>query len=434
MTKISSPPGVFDLIPNDAQEPWKNTSAWQYVEKIARNLAELYGLREIRTPLFEKTELFQRSVGEATDIVNKEMYTFEDRGGRSLSLRPEGTAPVIRAFVEHRLDLVPGGNRLFYIAPMFRYERSQKGRYRQHHQFGVEVLGAHDPEQDVEVIDLLYSFYRRLGLSEVTLCLNTIGDQATRTAYREALVDYLLPHRGALSPESQQRLETNPIRILDSKNEDDQALLAEAPAIHDFLKDQERTHFETVCSLLDQLEVPYQISQRLVRGLDYYSGTVFEFVVGQLGAQNSIGGGGRYDGLVHTLGGPPLAAIGFGTGLERVIQTMLAQGASFGDAIPLKIVLLCVDEVGRKAAPLLLHRLRSASLPAELDFNRRKLGRGIQWALEQGGTHVLILGEGELQSEKVVVKTLATEQQCVIGLDECVAYFKKISQGGPGDR
>lgn len=290
--KIAIPPGVFDIIPIDDQEKWKSSYLWAHVEKIIRETARDYGYQEIRTPLFERTELFQRSVGDSSDIVSKEMYSFEDKGGRSLSLRPEGTAPVIRAFIEHQLHQKASVQKLFYIAPMFRYERAQAGRYRQHHQFGAEVIGNASPEQDAELIDLLYTLYQRLGLKNLTLFINSIGDNTSRQAFRKALKDYLAPQAALLSPDSQTRLELNPLRILDSKDPRDQEIVARAPSILNFLSEEANTHFEDLKRLLTLLRIPYQVNPLLVRGLDYYNKTVFEVVAGELGAQNSIGGGG----------------------------------------------------------------------------------------------------------------------------------------------
>ena len=255
------------------------------------------------------------------------MYTFLDKADRSLTLRPEGTAPAMRAFIEKRLDQQAPVHKFFYICPMFRYERNQAGRYRQHHQFGVEAIGSAQPQQDAEAIHLLWTLYARLGLKGLTLHLNSIGDAEARASFRHALKMYLRPHLDDLSADSQERYETNPLRILDSKDHKDQKWLHDAPHVMDFLNPASKAHFETVCQLLTAIGIPYQINHRLVRGLDYYNNTVFEITSNELGAQNSLGGGGRYDGLIQQLGGPDLPAFGFGAGLERIIQTMLAQQA-----------------------------------------------------------------------------------------------------------
>ena len=337
---IHAPTGVFDITPQ-AKDLWRTSAVWQHVEHVAKEVARAYGFSEIRTPTFEKVELFQRSVGDVTDIVAKEMYVFEDRGGRKLALRPEGTASVLRALIEEQSFTPLLSQRYFYIGPMFRYERPQAGRFRQHHQFGVEVFGIDAPQQDAELIAMLVDFYARLGITHLKVNLNSLGSLPAREAFREALVTYLKPMRHVLSEDSQARLEKNPLRILDSKAEEDQAIIDKAPSILEFLSLEDRTHFEEVQRILRVLGVSFDITPRLVRGLDYYQRTVFEVTSGVLGAQNSIGGGGRYDGLIKQMGGPDLASIGWGTGLERVIQALLKckHGAeSFASFVHLVII------------------------------------------------------------------------------------------------
>lgn len=404
---IPIPPGVFDILPT-AKEAWRNSHLWNYVEGVIRQLAKDYGYQEIRTPLFERTELFQRGVGETSDIVSKEMYTFIDKGGRSLSLRPEGTAPALRAFIEHRLDLEMPLPKLFYIEPMFRYERSQAGRYRQHHQFGIEAIGNDSPEQDVEVIDILWTLYQRLGLKNLQLHLNSIGDTACRISYRKALQDYLRDFFAQLSPESQARFETNPMRILDSKDPNDQKLLSNAPSILDFLSPACKEHFEFVQRLLDQLKIPYVVNPGLVRGLDYYNRTVFEVVAGDLGAQNSIGGGGRYDGLIKLLGGPDLPALGFGTGIERIIQTLLKQEAETAKMERPALFLIALGDEAKAACFSLLHELRQNGITAQMDFSGRKLNKVMQMANQMNAQYVAVVGENELRSKEVDLKDMST--------------------------
>lgn len=422
--KYSIPPGVFDIIPNSPQELWKSSYLWSYVENIIRQTAREYGYQEIRTPLFERTELFLRSVGESSDIVTKEMYTFDDKGGRSLSLRPEGTAPAIRAFIENHLSQTAPIHKLFYIAPMFRYERAQAGRYRQHHQFGIEAIGISNPEQDVEVIDLLWTLYKRLGLKSLTLYINSIGDMESRLAFRRALKNYLEPHLASLSADSQARFETNPLRILDSKDPKDQALIAEAPSILDFLSDESRAHFERVQDLLDLLEIPYKINPLLVRGLDYYNKTVFEITAGELGAQNSIGGGGRYDGLVESLGGPDLPAFGFGTGIERIIQTMINQGVTLPKADHPVIFFIALGESAQRTCFKLLHDLHQAGIPAQMDFTGRKLGKIMQYADQIKATYVCVIGEDEIAKHEVELKEMATGNKIKISLTDLPSILK----------
>ncbi|MBA3722950.1 MAG: histidine--tRNA ligase [Parachlamydiaceae bacterium] len=414
--KYPIPPGVFDIIPDNSQDKWKSSYLWDHVEQIIRETAIDYGYQEIRTPLFERTELFQRSVGESTDIVSKEMYTFDDKGGRSLSLRPEGTAPVIRSFIENNMANTSPVTKLFYIAPMFRYERAQAGRYRQHHQFGTEVIGNSSPEQDAELIDLLYTLYHRLGLRNLTLYINSIGDAASRLAFRTALKDYLQPHLKDLSEDSQNRFENNPLRILDSKDPNDQKIVANAPVILDFLSPEDKDHFESVKFYLHLLDIPYKVNPLLVRGLDYYNKTVFEVVAGELGAQNSIGGGGRYDGLVHNLGGPDLPSIGFGTGIERIIQTMINQNVTLPKQNHPTIFLIALGDDSKNVCFRLLHDLRKNGVPAQMDFSNRKLGKIMQYADQLQATYVAVIGDQEIANKEVELKEMATGRKIKISL------------------
>lgn len=404
---IPIPPGVFDILPC-AKETWRSSHLWNYIEDAIRTIARDYGYQEIRTPIFERSELFQRGVGETSDIVSKEMYTFTDKGGRSLSLRPEGTAPAMRAFIEHRLDHELASSKLFYIGPMFRYERSQAGRYRQHHQFGAEAIGSGSPEQDVELIDLLYTLYQRLGLKDLQLCINSIGDTSCRLSYRRALQDFLQEFFEELSPESKARFNTNPMRILDSKAPEDQKILAHAPSILNFLSSECQDHFQSVQKLLDQLKIPYVISSKLVRGLDYYNRTVFEIVAGNLGAQNSIGGGGRYDGLLKLLGGPDLPAIGFGTGIERIIQALLKQEGAVPPIEGPALFLIPLGDNAKKACFSILHDLRRQGIPSQMDFSGRKLNKVMQVADQMKAKYTVVVGDNELKSEVVDLKEMAT--------------------------
>jgi len=422
--KFPIPPGVFDITPHNQQENWKSSYLWGYVEKVIREISRDYGFLEIRTPLFERTELFQRSVGENSDIVSKEMYTFEDKGGRSLSLRPEGTAPVMRSFIENQMQTQLPTHKLFYIAPMFRYERAQAGRYRQHHQFGTEVIGNGSAEQDVEVIDLLHSLYQRLGLSHLTLYINSIGDADCRQKFKTALKVFLKPHFHLLSPDSQTRFEINPLRILDSKDPRDQELVAQAPSILDFLNSEDKKHFEEVKQFLDLLGISYKVNPLLVRGLDYYNKTVFEFVAGELGAQNSIGGGGRYDGLLHSMGGPDLPSVGFGTGIERIIQTMLAQEIALPTIDHPTLFIIALGEEARKVGFKLLHDLRQNGVPAQMDFTDRKLGKIMQFADQIHSTYVAVLGENEITKQEIELKEMATGKKTILSLKNLPATLR----------
>lgn len=422
--KYPIPPGVFDIIPNDSKETWKSSYLWAYVEEIIRNTARDFGYDEIRTPLFERTELFQRSVGDTSDIVTKEMYTFDDKGGRSLSLRPEGTAPVMRAFVEHQMHQSSSQHKLFYIASMFRYERAQAGRYRQHHQFGAEAVGNASSEQDAELIDLLYTLYQRLGLKNLTLYINSIGTLESRQIFRQALIDYLTPFSEQLSADSRNRLEANPLRILDSKDPGDCKIVANAPSILDFLDEDSKSHFEELKSLLKILKIPYQINSKLVRGLDYYNKTVFEVVAGELGAQNSIGGGGRYDGLLPVLGGPDLPCIGFGTGIERILQTMINQQVSLPLPNHPEVFIIPLGDKAKPACFELLHMLRLNKIPSQMDFSMRKVGKAMQYANQIGASYVVVIGDQELESQEIELKKMATGEKTKIPLPALINTIK----------
>ncbi len=416
--KYTIAPGVFDIIPNDPKTPWKSSYLWAYVESVIRETANQFGYREIRTPVFERTELFVRSVGETSDIVSKEMYTFEDKGKRSMSLRPEGTAPAMRAFIENQLNTSGPVQKLFYILPMFRYERSQAGRYRQHHQFGAEAIGLSSPEQDVEVIDLLYTVCQRLGLRNIRLMINSIGDADSRAAFRTALQDYLRPHLKELSEDSQHRFENNPLRILDSKDPHDRKIIKHAPSILDFLNSESRDHFETLKKLLESINIPFEVNPFLVRGLDYYNKTVFEMASEELGAQNSIGGGGRYDGLIESLGGPSLPASGFGSGLERIIQTMINQQVALPAPFAPVLYMIPLGDAAQAPCFTLLHELRQQGLAVEMDFTGKKLSKAMQQANQLNAQYIVVIGDQELASGEIELKEMASGNKTKVRLED----------------
>lgn len=420
------PKGVFDVLPGG--EDWNRSEYWQYVESIMRDVAHIYGFHEIRTPIFEKTELFVRAVGEVTDVVSKEMYTFMDKGDRSMSLRPEGTAPVIRSFVENNLSNVPGLHKYYYIGPMFRYERPQSGRYRQFHHFGAEAIGNGSPEQDVEIIDMLWQLYHRLGLKNLTVMINSVGDEESRKRYKEALSEYLKQHFEALSPESQHRFSKNILRILDSKDPKDQKVLSGAPQLLDYLNEECKDHFNKVLELLKSLKLPFVVNHKLVRGLDYYNKTVFEITIEELGAQNAIVGGGRYDGLVSALGGKNLPSIGFATGIERLLQTLCKQNVFFPPAPHPFVFIIPVDQLTYQYCFDLLVRLRHAGVHAEMDLSVRKMTQNLQMANHLGAEYALILGENELNSKKFNLKRLATRETLEIPEDALVEQLLHLAQ------
>jgi histidyl-tRNA synthetase len=416
---IQSPTGVFDILPVVPNEPWREVHLWQYVENMCRQLASDYGFSEIRTPLFERAELFIRSIGDETDVVSKEMYIFEDRGGRQLALRPEGTASVIRALVAAGSFSPIHALRYFYIGPMFRYERPQAGRFRQHHQFGVEVFGIEAPEQDAELIAMMMQLYHRLGLPHLKAYINSLGDPLCRTQFREQLLKYLSGHLSKMSEDSQRRFDKNPLRILDSKDPADQEIVKGAPSILDYLSSEDTAHFQRVQDLLTALKIPFEVCPLLVRGLDYYQKTVFEVTSGKLGSQNTVGGGGRYDGLLKQLGGPDLPSIGFGSGLERIIHLMLKEGLCNGMHSPsLTLVILPLDEKAKTKALSLAEDLRKQSVRTLADFSGKKIKQSISAAAEAGAEWLLVLGERELETGKGSLKYLSDGSQTEVTLDE----------------
>jgi histidyl-tRNA synthetase len=396
VAKLQCMRGMVDLLPGQ-------TSLWQRVEATAHEHFRRAVVQEIRTPLLEATELFARGIGEATDVVGKEMYTFTDRGDRSCTLRPEGTASVVRAVIQHGL-LSQGPQRLWYGGPMFRYERPQAGRQRQFHQIGLELLGFADARSDVEAIAIAWDLLADLGVQGLALELNTLGSGADRARYRDQLVAFLQQHREQLDPDSQDRLERNPLRILDSKNATTRELLAGAPTLADALAPESRERFELVKAGLAALEIPFTLNPRLVRGLDYYSHTAFEITSSQLGAQATVCGGGRYDGLVEQLGGDPTPAIGWALGMERLVL-LLAQGEANPAPVP-DLYLVNRGEAAEAAASVLARQLRRSGLSVELDASGSAFGKQFKRANRSGAAWAAVLGEGELERGVVLLQPL----------------------------
>ncbi len=425
---IQSPTGVFDILPRVPNDPWRETHLWQHVETVCRQLASDYGFSEIRTPMFERAELFVRSIGDETDVVAKEMYVFEDRGGRHLALRPEGTASVIRALVAEGVFSPVQTLRYFYIGPMFRYERPQAGRFRQHHQFGVEVFGVGAAEQDAELIAMMMQLYHRLGLPHLKAYINSLGDLECRAKFRKDLLAYLSSHVSSMSEDSQRRFVKNPLRILDSKDVGDQEIVKGAPSILNYLSPADAAHFQRVQEVLTSLHIPFAVSPQLVRGLDYYQRTVFEVTSGKLGTQNTVGGGGRYDGLLKQLGGPDLPSIGFGCGLERIIHLMLKEGICDGVEAPsLTLVVLPLDEKARSKALTLAEDLRRRSVRTLVDFSGKKIKQAISAAAEAQAEWLLVLGERELETGKGSLKYLADGSQTEVALDELDVFVHLLN-------
>ncbi len=400
--KFAAVKGMNDLLPGEIE-------TWHFVEEAARQIFRRFAFQEVRTPIVEDTALFVRSVGEETDIVGKEMYTFEDKGGRSLSLRPEGTAPAVRAYVEHSIVNKEPLSRWFYLGPMFRYERMKTGRYRQFFQIGGEAFGAKEPAQDVEVIDLVVQFLGKLELKGVSLNLNSLGDDACRPAYQQALVGYLAAHDLELCDDCKRRRLENPLRVLDCKNEKCQAVAKGAPSILESLCEPCRVHFDEVKRRLDKLSIPYLLNPRMVRGLDYYTRTAFEFIAADpaLGTATAVGGGGRYDKLVRALGGPEVPAVGFALGVERLCLLLQSTGKSFEARPDLFVAVAGADPDIQDAAFALVSRLRQEGLAVDFDPRGGSLKSQMKRADKSGATFSLVFGDAELKSGLVQLKPMA---------------------------
>lgn len=417
---ISIPRGTQDILPGEVEK-------WQLIEKKARELCERFQYREIRTPIFEQTDLFTRSVGDTTDIVQKEMYTFEDRGGRSLTLRPEGTAAVVRSFVEQKMfGHANQPVKLYYMGPMFRYERPQAGRFRQFVQFGVEVLGSADPAIDAEVIALAYSLYQSMDLKKLKLVINSLGDKESRNLHREALINHFQPRIEEFCGDCQGRLEKNPMRILDCKKDRDHELMKSAPSILDFLNDESKIYFDKVQKYLTELQIPFEVDSNLVRGLDYYNHTAFEIMSDAegFGAITTLCGGGRYNGLVEEIGGPETPGIGFALSIERFIAALHAEKIELPLTDSIDVYLVALGEEAKDYTVGLLHQLRMAGFSAEKDYLDRKIKAQFKAADRMHAKYVAILGEDELKENKINVKSLATGEQVEYPLDQFIDKFK----------
>ena len=419
MGSIQATRGTRDILPEEV-------GYWQQIEAAAREILGRAAYQEIRTPIFEQTNLFERGIGEATDVVGKEMYTFKDRGDRSITLRPEGTAGVVRSFIEHSLSAQGGVQRLWYCGSMFRYERPQAGRQRQFHQIGVEVLGSPSPRADVEVIAIFADILQALGLKNLVLNLNSIGNASDRLQYREALVNYLTPYKDDLDADSQDRLTRNPLRILDSKDERTQAILIEAPSVLDHLNPDSHHRFEQVQTLLTDLNIPFLINTRLVRGLDYYTHTVFEIQSADLGAQATVGGGGRYDGLVSELGGADTPAVGWAIGMERLV-ILLQQLHSLPTA-NVDFYLVSKGTQAEAQAVVLAQRLRHDGFTVELDLSGSAFGKQFKRADRSGAAACLIVGDEEAANQTVQLKWLATGNQAAIAQSQLFAQTDELRQ------
>ncbi|MFT0727736.1 histidine--tRNA ligase [Synechococcus sp. F70.1] len=415
MGKIHAVRGTRDILPQEVR-------LWQQVEASAREILGRANYQEIRTPILELTELFARSIGSATDVVGKEMFSFSTRGEQEVSLRPENTAGVVRAYIQHGLQMAGDVQRLWYCGPMFRYERPQAGRQRQFHQLGVELLGSRDPRADAEVIALAWDLLRAVGAENLTLRLNSLGDPQDRLAYRQALVDYLTPLKEELDPDSQERLGRNPLRILDSKDPHTRAIVEKAPKLPDYLSADSRAFFEQVQAHLKALDIPYELDPYLVRGLDYYTHTAFEIVSPELGSQSTVCGGGRYDGLVEELGGPPTPAVGWAIGMERLVL-LLQKKQLEGVARPLDVYVISRGAKAETQSLQVAQALRQAGFCTELDLSGSPFSKQFKRASRSGATWAVVLGDAEAVAGEVQLKHLPTGQQQTLLQAELVKYL-----------
>ena len=419
--KLQKPKGTQDILPADSAK-------WQYVENVARETFKKYNYGEIRTPMFEHYEVISRSVGDTTDIVTKEMYDFHDKGDRHITLRPEGTAPVVRSYVENKLFApeVQKPVKVYYIGSMFRYERPQAGRLREFHQLGVECFGSKNPATDVETIAMAYQLFNTLGIKDVTLHLNSLGNTESRLAYRQALIDYLTPMRESLSKDSQRRLDENPLRVLDSKEKEDKVAVENAPSILDYLDEESQAHFDEVRTMLDSLNIPYVIDTNMVRGLDYYNHTIFEFITTIDKSELTICAGGRYDSLVEYFGGPETAGFGFGLGLERLLLVLDKQGIELPVEESLDVYIAVLGSGANGKALELVQAIRYQGFKAERDYLGRKIKAQFKSADTFKAKTVITLGESEVESGQVNVKNNTTREEVTVSFEELTENFAAV--------
>ena len=415
---INIPKGTKDMLPEEAYK-------WHFVENTAREVAALYGFKEIRTPIFEHTELFLRGVGETTDIVTKEMYTFEDKGNRSITLKPEGTAGVVRSYIENALDQVVLPMKAYYISPIFRYERPQNGRLREHHQFGVEMFGADAPEADGEIISLANTLLRRLGLTSLKLYINSIGCPECRKKYNEALMNYIGSNLDKMCNQCKERFNKNPLRILDCKEEGCKAITANAPKVTDYLCEDCAAHFEGVKKNLELRGIEYEVNPQIVRGLDYYTRTVFEFVSTDIGAQGTVCGGGRYNGLVAQLGGKDTPAVGFGCGLERLLLVLENTNGLNAEKETPYLYIATMGEKAKEKAIDLVEKLRANGVSAETDLMNKSIKAQMKYANKIGVKYVIVIGDAELESNKVEFKDMTDGSTKEVYLTEIEQWIER---------
>lgn len=417
---IHIPRGTQDILPEE-------TAKWRYIENQLHKLMEVYNYQEIRTPIFESTDLFARGVGDSTDVVQKEMYTFKDKGDRSITLRPEGTAAVVRSYIENKMQGLPNQPvKLYYNGPMFRYERKQKGRYRQFNQFGVEAIGAENPSMDAEVLAMVMHIYQSFGLKKIKLVINSVGDAASRVDYQNALREHFQPVIHNYCKDCQQRIKTNPMRILDCKVDRHQPEIQTAPSITDFLNDYSKDYFEAVKSHLDRLGVPYEVDPKLVRGLDYYTHTAFELMMDNEaydGAITTLCGGGRYNGLLELLDGPSETGIGFALSIERLLLALEEEGIEFPQTQHIDLFVATMGEKADDFAVTLLNRLRHAGISVDKDYLSRKLKGQMKQADRLNATYTIVIGDQELEAGEVAVKHMATGESQTMKFEEIESYI-----------
>ncbi|WP_373836756.1 histidine--tRNA ligase [Jeotgalibaca arthritidis] len=420
---IQRPKGTSDIYLDDMK-------IWQYVEETARIVMHDYRYTEMRTPLFESFDLFSRSVGDTSDIVSKEMYDFEDKGGRRIALKPEGTAPIVRSYVENKLfgPEYPKPLKVYYLSPMFRYERPQGGRSRQFHQLGIEVLGSNNPAVDVEGMALAWDLLNEIGIKDVRLVINSLGKKEERATYRQALISYLEPFFEELSSDSQKRLHQNPLRVLDSKDKRDKELVKDAPSILDFLSEDSKTHFETVQAMLTALNIPFEINANMVRGLDYYQDTIFEIMTTSkvFGAETTICGGGRYNGLVEEIGGPADPGFGFGLGLERLILMIKQQEIEIPETDELDIYVVGLGEETNLETLKIVQAARQAGYSADRDYMDRKVKAQFKSASKYGAKVVITVGADELEKKIAKFKVMETSKESDVALADIYSNFERV--------
>lgn len=421
MARLSAPKGTQDILPEAAPK-------WQRIEALFCETVELYGYREIRVPTFEMTELFQRGVGDSTDVVQKEMYTFDDKGGRSMTLRPEGTAGVVRAFIENGRASQPMPQRYYYDITAFRYENVQKGRMREFHQLGVEAFGSQGPAIDAEMIVMLQRFFERLGLGDLELRINNLGTPETRSAYLDILKDYLRPRKDELCDDCQDRLERNPLRVLDCKKAGCQAVTQDAPLMADHLDERSEAHFNGVQERLQDLGVEFIVDKRIVRGLDYYTDTVFEFVSEHVGTQGTICGGGRYDVLMKQLGGPDVPGLGFALGIERLLMELEARGIEPAEPKGPDLIFVTLGEAAERAAAKVADQLRHDGYYVEIDLMSRSLKAQMKYANKQTARYTIVVGDEELETGQAVLHPMSGGEDLTLNWQDPTALSSALKQ------